>query len=80
MEMESVMEKELRLAMNAFFESTAVPTLEEVLALVEKVKKAYPDDPEGSHGATDSIEDELLRRLGYGAAVDVIDSMTRWIA
>lgn len=37
-------------------------------------------DPEGTHGETDALMEQILIDLGYGAGIKEIRKMTRWYA
>lgn len=55
-------------------------TPESVEAAMKNLVDISLIDAEVAHGLADDIMVELLRSLGYGAAMDAYESMTRWYA
>lgn len=55
-------------------------TPEEFKEKMQEIKAERHDDPEVSHIAMDDEMCDLLRELGYGEGVDIIESTTRWYA
>lgn len=57
-----------------------VMTPEEFAAEVRRLVEACKRDPERFHGETDALMEDLLRSLGYGDGVDLLDEVDRWYA
>ena len=52
----------------------------ELLALAEQWRDDHQGDPEETHADADYIMAETLTDLGYGDAVEILMSGTRWYA
>ena len=57
-----------------------VPTPEEFGNTMDRIAREFEDDPEVAHGKADDAMCVLLRKLGYGVAVDLFEEMTKWYA
>jgi len=45
-----------------------------------KLKLEHGDNPEALHGRVDALMEHQLRKLGYGAGIDILDGMELWYA
>lgn len=52
----------------------------EFLEAVKAVHAEHDQDEEARHSATDGLMEAQLRFFGYGEAIDLIESVTRWYA
>lgn len=53
---------------------------EEFALMADKIAKDCQGDPEMSHSNLDDLMAKVLRELGYGKGVDIIESTIRWCA
>lgn len=59
------------------FDDNSIPTPEEFAQMMRNQMGA---DNETAHGEMDDLMVELLRRLGYGEAMDVFEKQDKWYA
>ena len=59
------------------FDGNSIPTPEE---FAQMMRNQVSGDNEGAHAEMDELMVELLRRLGYGEAMDVFEKQDKWYA
>lgn len=59
------------------FDDNSIPTPEEFARMM---KNQMSGDEEGAHYEMDELMVELLRRLGYGEAMDIFEKQPKWYA
>lgn len=59
------------------FDDNSIPTPEE---FAQMMRNQMSGDEETAHGEMDDLMVELLRRLGYGEAMDVFEKQDKWYA
>jgi len=54
------------------------PTL--FAAMMARIEKTYPDDPEVAHDCADKLLCRALNAAGYGDGVRIFHAITKWYA